>query len=428
MIRRSPRLLIVDQSLRDAGGHHYEYDLALFRAASARGIAIVIGAHVSVPRLDLLGESLRPWFQKAWYESYGPPPPPPPPPALSRNIVARGVRFLGRIARRIIGPGKEPPAPIPGLGGEVLALLTRERFRARDHVLVHTFSIPELDTLIELARSRSGLPAIHMIFRRDADEPAVDAGEQGGIRGSLARLMTSPSAAATLRLYADTEDLACQYAGLTPGVTVGVVPIPHCLPPGEHDDDRRAEGPIRIVYLGDARDEKGFQLIPDAVQAVAERFFADGRARFVLQANIGAAGDGPLLAAARDRLVAYPQIHVQLITEQLSISAFHDLLWSADIVLLPYDRHAYRWRSSGILVQALTAGRVVVVPAGTWMAAQVDPAAAVTFEDKAGFADAVITAIDRWPALSKRAREGAARWRAEHDPSRFIARLLDAER
>jgi len=187
------------------------------------------------------------------------------------------------------------------------------------------------------------------------------------------------------------------------------------------------EGPLRVVYLGDARDEKGFHLLPDVVAAVGRRFFTEARARFIIQANIGAAGSSPPLVEARTRLAAYPESQVQLLTEQLSISEFHELMSTADIVVLPYDPEAYRRRSSGILVQALAAGRLVVVPADTWMATQVDRDAAITFASDKVLPDAVVAAIERWPELAKRAQERRASWRAQHNAAHLVARILRSE-
>jgi len=427
MTPNSSRILIVDQSLRDMAGHHYEYDLALFRAATAVGVHVIIGAHASVQPLDLLGGNVRAWFQRAWYESHEA----PPAPVLAAKPVLGWLPSvirtpLARWARRLTGL-KTAPARTPSgsrFGDEVLALIRAEQFGANGHVLIHTFSIPELDSLIELTRREEGLPSIHIVFRRDAEEPSVAQGPNGGIRGSLTRLSASPSAVATLRLYADTEDLARQYAALVPGLDIGAIPIPHCLPTSEASDATRKEGPLRIVYLGDARHEKGFHLLPDLVDALADKLFPEPRARFVLQGNISVAGDSPGLSAARQRLAAYPPAHVELITEQLGVAAFHDLVRAADIVLLPYDRQAYARRSSGILIQALAAGRVVVVPSGTWLAAQVDQATAVQFGNERSLADAVAVAVDDWPRLSKGARDRADLFRASHDPSRYVAQLL----
>jgi hypothetical protein len=413
----SSRLLIVDQSLRDMAGHHYEYDVALFRAAAAAGVPALIGAHTSVQPLPLLGKSVRGWFQRAWYDVQGDQPAAAARAASTHRVSTR----LGRWFRRAIGR-KQPPE-LGGIGAEVLELVRSERFGTGDHVLVHTFNIPELDSLIEMARSHKRLPLIHIVFRRDAEEPAVAGGPNGGIRGSLARLMSSKAAMATVRLYADTNDLARQYSDLVPGLAVGTLPIPHCLPSAVAKPSRGAE-PLRIVYLGDARDEKGFHLLPDVVDALADRLFPINRARFLIQGNVSIAGKTPAIAAARQRLAAYPSSQVELLLEQLEISAFHDLLQSADIVVLPYEPRAYARRSSGILVQALAAGRVVVVPAQTWMATQVDPAASVLFEDESSLATAVMSAVERWPVLSKHAEDNAPSWQARHDPSLFISQLL----
>jgi hypothetical protein len=424
----APRILIVDQSLKDMAGHHYEYDAALCRGAAAIGIDTIVGAHASFAALDLLGDQVRPWFKKAWYETQA-----FPAAALREPTLAWLPGFvrapLANVAQRV-ARARRLPAPefVAGLGDEILALIRAERFGAGDHVLVHTFSIPELDSLIEIARAHSDLPLVHIILRRDAEEPSVAKGPNGGISGSLARIAASRSAAANLRLYADTDALAQQYGALAPDLHVGVVPIPHCFPPDVPADTVRADGPLRIVYLGDARDEKGFHLLPGVVDALAGRYLETGRARFVLQANISVAGDDGSLAAACRKLGDFPKEQVELLTEQLDMSAFHTLVHSADIVLLPYDRKAYLRRSSGILIQALTAGRVVVVPAGTWMARQVEAAASVVFDSEEKLAAVVAEAIERWPNLSKAAHEGWIRLGTRHDPSIYITKLVATSR
>jgi hypothetical protein len=188
----------------------------------------------------------------------------------------------------------------------------------------------------------------------------------------------------------------------------------------------RREGPLRIVYLGDARDEKGFQLLSDLVAALADRLFAELRARFGIQANISVAGNTPTLWSARERLAVYPATQVELITQQLALSTFHDLLRDADIVVVPYDRQTYQRRRSGILIQARAVGRVVVVPSHTWMGRQIDPAAGVAFASDAGLSGAVLAAAERWPNLSKRAQANAPGWQAQHNASLFISKLVSA--
>jgi glycosyltransferase involved in cell wall biosynthesis len=424
----SVRLLIVDQSLRDMAGHHYEYDVALFRAAAAAGVPTVIGAHASVQPLEFLGGNVRAWFQRAWYEAQGSQPAAVEP--LRRSLFERARARVRRLLGRRVVDHERAPATGPtrsSFGEEVHQLIHAERFTADDHLLVHTFSIPEFDSLIDMVANQESLPLIHIVFRRDAEEPSVADGPTGGVTASLRRLMSSRSAIRTLRLYADTDDLARQYGELVPGLTVGIVPIPHCLPSREATATIRKPGPLRIVYLGDARDEKGFHLLADVVDTLAKRLFPSGRGRFVFQANVSVAGDSMAQASARRRLAAYSPSEVELITEELPISTFHDLLNDADIVVLPYDSASYARRSSGILAQALAAGRVVIVPAGTWMARQVHPSASLLFAE-GGLAAAVEAAVEGWDELSRAAQDRAAQWRAEHDPEKFLAQLLGARR
>ena len=53
----------------------------------------------------------------------------------------------------------------------------------------------------------------------------------------------------------------------------------------------------------------------------------------------------------------------------------------ADLVLIPYSAQSYRYRSSGVLVEAMAAGKPVVTTAGSWMAAQLTPQNAILFDD-----------------------------------------------
>jgi hypothetical protein len=88
------RLLIVDQSLRDMAGHHYEYDVALFEAAMKVGVPVVIGAHQSVQTLPILADNVRARFKKPWYETQGDH-------FVKRAVQADGMRAaFGRWYRR----------------------------------------------------------------------------------------------------------------------------------------------------------------------------------------------------------------------------------------------------------------------------------------------------------------------------------------
>ncbi len=63
-----------------------------------------------------------------------------------------------------------------------------------------------------------------------------------------------------------------------------------------------------------------------------------------------------------------PNIEIQTVPNSLSRTQYETLLNQANIILLPYYAENYRERSSGIFVEAVTAGKAVLVPKNTWMA------------------------------------------------------------
>jgi glycosyltransferase involved in cell wall biosynthesis len=277
------------------------------------------------------------------------------------------------------------------------------------------------------AHGSSALPLFHLVLRRDPDEIDVREGPLGGIIGVFGRTAGSPVLRDHLRFYADTQELAAQYDALSGQVPVQVVPIPHCLPEHMFTGDALPalpDRPLAIVYLGNARREKGFQLLPDLVDQLADAYLATGRARFILQSNVNFGAGEPGIAAAVRHLETYDPAHVTLVDEQMSVADFQALVLAADIILLPYDPELYASRSSGILMQALAAGCPVIVPAGCWLAHQPDAAAAVIYADPAGLAEATRQAVASWPALKQAAEASAARWSGTAVSDHFIALLL----
>ncbi len=99
----------------------------------------------------------------------------------------------------------------------------------------------------------------------------------------------------------------------------------------------------------------------------------------------------------------------------LSAEQWEEALASCDLLVLPYDRTAYRQRSSGIFAEGAAAGIPAVVPDGIWMAEQIaaGAAAGVSFSgsEPGAVAAACAEAVSRLPELHARAARLAAPWR-----------------
>ena len=426
------KLLIVDQSLRDLNGHHFEYDVSVAAAASQLGISAVIAAHKSCDRfLEGTGSEIKPYFHRAWDDVHRG--------GLVRIVrrvlaplpgpIRSSVFWASSRLRKTLGRGRRDlssSGELPSFGNELAALIDTEGLAATDHVLVHTLSMAELFAMITALEMRDKLPIVHVVLRRDADEPAVVNGPWGGIQSAFTRVRTSAMLRQSLRFYADTSQLCSQYEALSGGVPVALMPIPHGLsgaasasPTAEH------HRPVTATYLGNARTEKGFHYLPKAVDALRSSHIEAGRLRFVIQANANLSLEDDIVARGRRRLRRYASEQVELIDSALDVPGFQERLFEADIILLPYQAEHYRKRSSGILVQALVAGRPVVVPRGTWLSDCAPPESSVAFDDPEDLANAIATAVERLPDLRQAALRMAPAWRERHSAEMLVKRLLD---
>lgn len=423
------RLLIVDQSLRDLDGHHFEYDFAVARAAKSLGLEPVILANLRYGAGDSLGALVVPWFRQDWLTA-------------RRSPAARGLLYLlarlpvglrrlligigGGAKRLLVQNGGFRSAPsLPSFGRELHAGLTAQAVGADDHVFVHTVAISELHAMLAALEGQSVLPYVHVVLRRDADEPFVRVDPWGGVRAAIQRARATPELRRKICFYADTQQLADQYNDIAGDGEVGLLPVPHALPEPP-PVGLPTHPPLRLVYLGNARTEKGFHLLATAMDELSDTHLRSGRIQLIAQANSPSSLDQDLIVNARRRLSSYTNEQVQLVDAQLSIADFQDLLFSADIVLLPYDAQLYKRRSSGILVQAMVAGKPVVVPADSWLAAEAGPGASTQFSPSVPLSAAIAEAVETFAERSAMARRGAAEARAKHSAEALVVQLIRA--
>jgi glycosyltransferase involved in cell wall biosynthesis len=220
-----------------------------------------------------------------------------------------------------------------------------------------------------------------------------------------------------VRLVTDSERLADEYSRLS-RLPVQVLPVPHTELPVSASLPSAV--PV-VVFLGGARSEKGF-----AVLVEAARLMRNDPVRLIVQCHRDDPDD-TAAAAAHLELEKMEDARIRLIREPLDSTAYYQLLESADVVVIPYRSKSYRARTSGILVEALAAGKPVVVTSGTWMADQVAPAkVGVMFED--GDARDLRRAILQLTTTLNEYRERAihhrSQWLSFHNPSTLVEMLL----
>src|SRR6185369_9537754 len=110
--------------------------------------------------------------------------------------------------------------------------------------------------------------------------------------------------------------------------------------------------------------EKGFPLFVEAARSLQ-----NASLKLIAQCHLDDPDDGTA-ATARGELEKLEGERVQLVREPVDSKRYYEILSMADIVVLPYRERNYRARTSGVLVEALAAGKPVVVTKGTWLEEQ----------------------------------------------------------
>lgn len=380
------RFFVVDPSLRDFVGHHFEYDAATLAGAQAFGFESHCLAHRAATAAISAELKLKSVFS---YDIWAAPPGVGDPTKRANDI------FYAELARSL------PPGSLnPG-----------------DIVFGHMLTARQLGGWAKFAqRMKPGGAQLILLLRYEAhryDHPlAAEAFEM---------LRRARADGVRVRLASDSARLADQLEALG-GLPVEVLPIPHTGHAVPRAAKPKAGRPLNVVSLGNARDEKGILEIFDAVRLLNR----EGRGeafRFVLQVNDAT----PALQPAIDVFAAERHPNVELHGKALSSGAYYEILQDADLVALPYWRSIYEARTSGVLLEAKAAAKVVVCTDGTWMSDQIAATGGgivVADRKPTALANALLAAHDRYEALASEALIGAGRWLAYHNGDNLIDQMM----
>ncbi len=163
--------------------------------------------------------------------------------------------------------------------------------------------------------------------------------------------------------YTDTEALTEQYNRLAV-FEFKTLPIPldETL---QRSEDVRDQ--LNIVYIGDARDEKGFPLLARLVADLRAAGYSKGDIRFVFQSNFNVPGGESGSRISLAQLSMESAEWVSLFEGPFESDQYTAIINSADVILIPYDNDSYYARSSGVFAEALAAGIPVVSSNKSWM-------------------------------------------------------------
>lgn len=260
-------------------------------------------------------------------------------------------------------------------GKDTARLLRRVRPGKGDIIFIPTISELEMAGLGDVI-GKDGVGAAaswRLLLRRDVyrGRPAEYPSQDEGLRPlrNQFREFADAASGCDVRFFTDTHELTAQWNRLG-AMVFETLPIP--VDEAYHTRPSRGEETLLAVYAGDAREEKGFHLLPRLVRDVHAELIQTGRLRVVAQAYYNTQPGEPGARVAMAELESYPPGYVSLIRRALAGDDYRMLVTNADIALIPYHRDNYAARSSGIFTEAAAAGIPTLVPGGSWMALQLE--------------------------------------------------------
>ena len=399
------KLFLVDQSLVRAGGHYLTYNRSLMEAARGLGLEpwILAGNMLEADLAAL--PNVMPVFSGSWHTPHGP---------------------LAALA-----PVGSTLPPVHLFASELMFALRRLGATRRDHVFIHTvgfYEPVELHRMLLQADMKS-LPRIHLLCRRDLDEAPPQSYGRVAFELAIQGLCKLSKLGLDIRFYTDTPELSLHYSECT-GVRFVTLPLPFGIDVLEaaleaRASERAERASTQVCYLGDARDEKGYQHIPAVIDGLPGGL-KQGQMHFILQSNFNRPGGEPQVARARARLQTMPRLLVDLRLKPLSDPEYFDVLASSDAVFVTYSEVNYARRSSGVFTESLYAGVIPIVPAGTSMAAQLPKGFPSIYAHAAELPGIVANLHTRKHELKRKVAEISKRWRKLHSPKNLLLQMLCA--
>jgi len=194
---------------------------------------------------------------------------------------------------------------------------------------------------------------------------------------------------------------------------------PACVAPGR-DASRATFG-----YFGGKRNEKGFPRLETILSLVAARRRAGDQAlSFVIHASDARGNEADDLRE-RFATIAGPGLDIEFIAGPLSEAEYAHRFEQIDVALLPYTGARYALSGSGIVCEALAAGKGIVMTAGLSFADACLPEAMREAANDSEFADAILSMARDIVGVRAAAAERAVTYAAEVRGCALLKRLAE---
>lgn len=322
------KLIILDYFLDDNGGHDESYDFSIVREAIHQGIDAQVWCR---PRI----KANQPFFVKQVLRAY----------------KKKDSSFLERL-KEWISRSKE------------IRILSKDKNLNKDTLImiqsIDAFYLPLMSLYLIGIRPKC---KFCIILRRGLkDDYAYMNWFNATIKSNLNYLAIKLLSRKNFVFYTDSDIIRDELR--SKGLISETLPIPH-IP--KYPFKNPPSYPV-IAYIGGARFDKGFDLLPDLIR---KELNSNKKIHFIIHAYLQEQTDlmKETLFLLKKLKKKYPK-NITLLEKPLSEEEYARCIINSTIILAPYRKQFYGNGTSGVVAEAICAGKWVIVPEGTWMSSQ----------------------------------------------------------
>lgn len=198
-------------------------------------------------------------------------------------------------------------------------------------------------------------------------------------------------------LYTETNRHAENLRKNELGVRVDVCPFPIVLD-NHGQEELEVKGKIIISLVGGGRRDKGFSAMYEIIKMFQDLYKGNSEIEFIMQYP----REMDKLENDTRRIESLEK--VRMLNNRLSQVEYEDYIYQSDIMIFPYHKDTYTSRGSGIVCQAVAAGKPIVVTKSTALAERITHKNGLSASVGNEFSQAILEVVSNLDTFRKNAR------------------------
>lgn len=227
-----------------------------------------------------------------------------------------------------------------------------------------------------------------------------------------------------INFITDSNKLQAEFARITK-IKIHLLPIPHTINNSENKtlNSIIKNDKLTLTSLGSARKPKGYGTLVDAIIELSSDLNFS-KFHFLLQSNC--ANNDYYIQDKINEIKNKNFKNVELLEKELSEEEYYLLIQKSNVIVIPYDQAIYYANTSGILTEAISYAKPIIVTHNTWMSNNMPDGIGITFENKNSIdlAKKMILIAEKYSDFKSNLIQKSITWNEYHNATNFLKMLF----